>query len=97
MAQKTVKLKKAVEFVKDNGYVLAVYKRDGNHYKLLNKCYTDDVDVDTDITVRTTGAATDFNEFKTKDKDYHFILHNNFNIPDTVPANRKDNFQSSKK
>ena len=95
MAQKTAQLKEAIKFAKENGYILAVYKRNGNHYKLYENCYTDDVkgiDENTDITVRIMGSSINFNEFASKDKDFFFLLHNNFNIPNIIPTNRKDKF-----
>ena len=86
MAVKTIKLKQAVEFTKNNGYLLAVYKKEDDAYRLYDPCHNDDiVDINTDIVVKTTGAATDFNEFTTKDKQYCFRLHNNFNIPKIIP------------
>ena len=90
MSQKIVKLKEAVKFVKNNGYLLAVYKKEGNNYKLYNDCYiVDVVNEDTDIIVKTTGAAIDFNEFITKDKEFCFRLHNNFNLPNIIPIIKK--------
>ena len=91
MPVKTMKLKDAVEFIKNNGYLLAVYKKEGNNYKLYCDCYTIEViDLDTEITVKTTGAATDFNEFTTKDKEYCFRLHNNYNLPSIIPIIERD-------
>ena len=86
MPQKVIKLKEAIEFVKNNGYLLAIYKKEGDNYKLYCDCYTvSDVDIEILVIVNTTGAATDFNEFTTKDKEYYFRLYNNFNIPNVIP------------
>ena len=85
MPQKTVKLKEALKFAKKNGYLFAVYKKKDDNYVLFNEAYMSDIAEDTDIIVKTTGAATDFNEFITEDKQYCFRLHNNFNVPKIIP------------
>ncbi len=91
MPTKIITLKEAVEFIRDNGYLLSVYKKQGDNYMLYDECYTVDmVDLDTLIEVKTAGAATDFNEFTTEDKEYCFRLHNNFNIPLSIPIIKRD-------
>lgn len=91
MPTKIIILKEAVEFIKSNGYLLAVYKKQGDNYQLYDECYTVDmVDLDTPIEVNRIGAATDFNEFTTEDKEYCFRLHNNFNIPNIIPIIKKN-------
>jgi len=88
MPQKTVKLKDATKFASENGYLYAVYKKgdDGNYHKVEDVVWDTPLDPEWDIVVKTTGAATDFNEFTTADKEYCFRLHNNFNVPDVIPA-----------
>ena len=84
--QRIIKLSEAVEFVKNNGYILAVYHlRDGN-YHLLSFVLTNHLDPNTNIIVDTMGQGLDFNEFTTEDKEYCFRLHNNFNVPDIIPV-----------
>jgi len=90
MPIKTITLKDAVEFAKNNGYLFAIYKKEDNNYKICSFCYTLEIDLDTEIIVKTTGAATDFNEFTTKDKEYCFRLHNNYNLPNIIPIIKKD-------
>lgn len=88
MAQKIVKFSEAAIFAKDNGYWFAVYKKgsDGN-FLLVETClWSVDIDNETEIMVNRMGAATDFNEFTTVDKQYCFRLHNNFNVPDIIPV-----------
>ena len=81
-----LKLKKAMEFAKENGYLLAVYKKEGDNYKLYDNCHTVDiVDKDRLITAKTVGTGIDFKEFITEDKEFCFRLHNNFNLPDVIP------------
>jgi len=96
MTTKIVKLKEATEFAKENGYLLAVYKRKQtkdyynivtNNYEFIDDCYPDTVplDIETDIIVSIVGCGLDFKEFTTADKQYCFILHNNFNVPKIIP------------
>ncbi len=91
MAQKIVKLKEATQFAVNNGYLFAVYKMgdDGSYHKIencANNPFDTPIDPEWEILVKTTGAATDFNEFTTVDKEYCFRLHNNFNVPDVIPV-----------
>lgn len=88
MAEKIVKLKEATRFAVNNGYLFAVYKRgdDGNYYKVEDCVHETPIDPEWDILVKTTGAATDFNEFTTVDMQFCFRLHNNFNVPDVIPV-----------
>ena len=92
MPQKTVKLKEALEFAKENGYLFAVYEKKDDNYILFNEAYLSDIAEDTDIIVKTAGAATDFNEFTTADKQYCFRLHNNFNVPKIIPIIQTTSF-----
>jgi len=85
MGQKIRKLKEALEFAKNNGYLFAIYKKEGNNYKLYEACYTNNLDEDRNITVKTVGTEIFFNEFVTEDKNFCFRLHNNFNIPNIIP------------
>jgi hypothetical protein len=85
MPQKTIKLKEALDFAKNNSYLFAVYEKQDDNYVLFNEAYMSDIAEDTDIIVKTIGAATDFNEFITADKQYCFRLHNNFNVPKIIP------------
>ena len=87
---KIVKLKEAVEFVKENGYLLAVYKKQGDNYVKYDEFYIVElVDMDRDITVDVVGSGLDFNEFTTTDKEYCFRLHNNCNVPMIIPIIQK--------
>ena len=81
MPQKVIKLQEAQEFVRNNGYLLAMYKKIDDNYVLYDDIYTHGLNEDTEIVVKTTGAATSFNEFTTVDKEYCFRLHTNLNIP----------------
>ncbi len=91
MHQTIIPLKEAQEFVRNNGYFLAVYKREGDNYKLFSDCYSvEDVDENTPIIVEITGAAMNFNEFTTEDKEFCFRLHNNINIPGIIPIIKRD-------
>lgn len=83
--QKIIKLKEALKFAKHNGYILAVYYKKDNNYLLKDDAYMSDIYEDTDIMVKTIGAAIDFNEFTTADGEYCFRLHNNFNVPKIIP------------
>lgn len=89
MPTKTINFSDAVKFAKENGYLLAVYKKEEDNYNLVSDSFflpDDENDlIDAEIIVKTTGAATDFNEFTTADKKYYFRLHNNFNIPKIIP------------
>ncbi len=90
MKTKIVKLQEAVKFIKQNGYFIAVYKRQGNKYVKYNDNYTiDDTDMERDIIVEVVGCGIDFREFESVDKQYFFVLHNNFNIPMTMPIFEK--------
>ena len=92
MAEKIVKLSKATNFAVNNGYLFAVYKKgeDGNYHKVEDCIWDTFIDPDWDIVVKTTGGATDFNEFVTADGEYCFRLHNNFNIPEIIPVIKRD-------
>ena len=91
MPQKIIKLKKALDFAKENGYIFAVYKKEDNNYIIQDEAYLSDIYESEEIIVKTTGAATDFNEFMTKDKEYCFRLHNNFNVPKIIPILQSQN------
>ena len=88
MPQKTIKMKEALKFAVENGYMFAVYSKRSDGYYLIEDSFIAESyeDEDFDIIVKTTGAATDFNEFTTKDKQYLFKLHNNFNVPEIIPT-----------
>jgi len=87
MTTKIVKLKEAVEFIKNNGYLLAVYQKNGEKYIKYDDNYSiDDIDMETDIIVEVKGCGIDFREFQSADKKYFFMLHNNFNAPMTMPV-----------
>lgn len=88
MPTKIIKLRDAVRFAKENGYLFAVYKKKEDNYNLVNECFCPDNEkdlIDAKIIVKTTEAATDFNEFLTTDKKYCFRLHNTFNVPKIIP------------
>lgn len=85
METKIVKLKEALAFAKENGYVFAVYHGDGTSYLLHNEAYLSDIDEDVEIIVNVIGEDLDFREFTTKDKKYYFKLHNNFQVAKIVP------------
>jgi len=83
---KTMQLKEAQRFAMENGYLLAVYKKEGDNYKLYNICYTvDTLDEDTLITVERVGTGVNFRAFTTVDKQFCFRLHSNFNVPNIIP------------
>ena len=86
MAQKKITLEEALTFAKENGYVFAVYEKKDDVYVLFNKCYLSDIDEDTEIIVKTNGFGTNFNRFMTVDGQYCFVLHNTFNVPETIPV-----------
>lgn len=87
MAVKTVKLEYAYKFARNNGYQYAIYQlaEDGN-YHIMSFCFTNHINLQTEIIVEIVGAGIDCNEFTTKDKQYCFRLHNNFNVPDIIPV-----------
>ena len=87
MANKVVKLADAISFAKDNGYIFAVYEKKDGKYILNNGCYLSDIEEDTDVLVKTNGAYTDFNDFVTIDGKHRFILHNTFNLKESLPIN----------
>ena len=100
MPKKTIQLKEAIEFARENGYIYAVYKKisDGN-FHLSDSCLSNtdlDEDETTPIIVKTTGACTDFNEFTTEDGKFCFRLHNNFNLPEVIPCLKKGELESAK-
>ncbi len=82
---KTIQLKEAIDFARENGYLYAVYEKreDGNYY-LINEAYLSDISETTPIIVKTDGSGTSFNEFTTADKTHCFRLHNNFNLPNMI-------------
>ncbi len=86
MAQKKVTLLKATEFAHKNGYLFAVYHKepDGNFHKIEDAIFEAPVDDNTEVMVKTTGVATDFNQFKTIGGEFLFKLHNNYNLPDVI-------------
>jgi hypothetical protein len=86
MAQKKVELKEALDFAKNNGYIFAVYEKRDDVYVLINECYLSDIEEHTEIIVKTGGFGTDFNRFMTADGMHCFQLHNNFNVPKTIPV-----------
>jgi hypothetical protein len=88
MATKTIKLKEALDFARENGYLLAAYKRIGKGFLLHDDNFYINYNVEDgerDIVVKTTGACTDFNEFTTTCGQFCFRLHNNFNLPNMIP------------
>ena len=91
MITKTISFVKAHKFAIENGYVYAIYEKNlqNENYELVEDIHSllfhDYITEETSIIVKTTGAATDFNEFITADKEHCFRLHNNFNIPKTIP------------
>ena len=89
MPQKQIQFSEAKKFAKDNGYIFAVYKLmgvDRQYHKVEDALWDTPINDNTEIMVKTTGAATDFNEFTTADMEYCFRLHNNFNVPDVIPV-----------
>ena len=88
MPQKKIQFKEAKEFADDSGYCLAVYQKqdDGNFHKVEDVLWDCPITDETEIMVKTTGACTDFNEFKTVDGEFCFRLHNNFNVPKVIPV-----------
>ena len=91
METKIIKLKEAIEFAVENGYLYAVYTKNNDNYELFQNCYDyETVDEDSNIVVETTGEnnglQVHFNQFATEDKQFMFILHNNYNIPKTIPV-----------
>jgi hypothetical protein len=88
MATKIIKLKEAIEFAKENGYLLAVYTKNIDNYDLFMKQYDEDevIKEDTNIVVKMVGSGSSFEEFKTEDEQFLFVLHNTFNIPKTIPV-----------
>ena len=87
---KIVKLKEAVKFAKENGYLLAVYKRQGDNFVKYDEFYTiEAVDMDRDIVVDVVVSGVNFNEFITTNKQYCFRLHNNCNVPMIIPIIQK--------
>ena len=88
MPQKIVRIQEAIDFVNENGYLLAVYEKeqDGNFHKRTDDIRSLPSFPDRKVVVKTMGAATDFNEFTTVDRQLCFKLHNNFNIPEIIPA-----------
>ena len=90
MPQKETTLKEAMHFARENGYLFATYKKRGDNYVLIDEADTamELAEEYIDIMVKTTGAATDFNEFTSVDKQYCFRLHNNFNVPKIIPIIR---------
>jgi hypothetical protein len=89
MAMKETKLEEALDFAKENGYIFAVYEKQGENYVLFNECYLSDIEENTPITVRTDSNGTDFNRFETVDGNHCFVLHNNFNVPKIIPIIKK--------
>ena len=85
MEKRTIKLEEAIRFAKENGYLLAVYKRVHNNFNLLTVCIDDEVPEDALIVVDVVGSGLDFCEFTTEDNQFCFRLHNTFNIPDVIP------------
>jgi hypothetical protein len=99
-AKTVVKLKEALTFAKDNGYVFAVYRKDGNNYLLHNEAYLSDIDENVNIVVKLRGhnfSDMDFNEFTTEGGEYLFKLHNNFNLPKLIPIIEKKTIEKKKK
>jgi len=87
MTTKIVKLKEAAEFIGNNGYLLAVYQKNGEKYIKYDDCFDfNDMDIETDIIVEVKGCGIDFREFQSADKQFFFMLHNNFNAPATMPV-----------
>ena len=89
MNTKIMKLKEAIEFAKNNGYIFAVYTKQNDKYILHDESYIDDIDENEEIEVEIDSARQiNFNKFITVDKSCAFILHNNFNIPQIFPAKK---------
>lgn len=88
MPQKKVTLLEATNFAHENGYLYAVYEKqdDGNFHKIEDAIWDAPVDDLTEVMVKTTGAATDFNNFETVDGEFCFRMHNNFNVPEIIPV-----------
>ena len=88
MPTKTVTLETACKFVRENHYLLAIYRKEGHNYQKISDCFTLEVDTETPIIVKTTEPPTtiDFTEFITEDKKYCFRLHNNYNVPNIIPV-----------
>ena len=76
------------EFVSENGYILAVYRKqeDGNWYLTDEVCDNEVVAPDTILLASNIGGNINFNETVTEDKQILFELHNNFNIPAIIPC-----------
>jgi len=82
---KTVQFKEAVDFAEENGYLFAVYDKEGDNFVLKNDAYLSRVHERTEIVVNVVGSGISFNEFVTVDGQYCFRLHNNFNVPKVIP------------
>jgi len=85
-----VKFKSISEFASDNGYLLALYrKNEGGNWDLWDECFQNDDDVifeagDTFIALER--SVIDMTETITPDKKWLFVLHNNYNIPKMIPC-----------
>ena len=90
MNTKIIEMNEAINFAKNNGYLLAIYEfnKDTNNYELVDETNfeQDFVSENDDILVSIEkDGSIDFNEFTTRDKKYVIRLHNNFNIPKIIP------------
>ena len=74
------------KFARNNGYLVALYWLKDNQYHLLTYDATPDR-VDDDMIINTRpmlGNYTDYKEATFEDK--MTILHNTYNLPETIPA-----------
>lgn len=90
MPTKLTSLSEAIAFSRCSGYLFAVYKRKDDNYEKISDAFTGEIETDTLIEVKRIGSGTDFQSFTTEDKEYYFLLHNNFNIPNVIPIIKKE-------
>ena len=85
--KKKIRLKEAIKFVRENGYLLAIYKLgDDKNFHILSEIFSDDIDEYTEIMVDIEGCGISFREFETADGQHRSLLHNNFNVPKVIPT-----------
>jgi len=80
-----IQFKEALDFAAENGYIFAVYDKQGDNFVLKDDAYMSRVHEQEEIIVRIYGCGLNFNEFTTADGQHCFRLHNNFNVPKIIP------------
>jgi hypothetical protein len=89
--QVSVNFETISEFASENGYLLALYRKDENgNWELRDECFLNDDDVIFDASetfIARQHGGIDFTETVTPDKKWLFVLHNNYNIPKVIPCN----------